>query len=113
VNKTVEGLTKIVSEIEVSLSKMNAPDRAVDKRIETVKGKEVETNEECETARKGARKTRSAFERVKAERMRRFQNFFEPVSQRIDEIYKVEKNTNKVEQILQKKLIIFIGIENR
>ena len=57
--------------------------------MEQVKEKEAETTEECERARTKAKKSRQAFEKVKAERIKRFQEFFEPVSQKIDEIYKV------------------------
>lgn len=58
-------------------------------RMEIVKEKEAETTEECELARKKARKARQFFEKVKTDRYRRFQECFEPVSQKIDEIYKV------------------------
>lgn len=57
--------------------------------MEQVKEKEAETSEEYETARKKARKIRAQFEKVKTERYRRFLEHFEPVSQKIDEIYKV------------------------
>jgi structural maintenance of chromosome 1 len=57
--------------------------------MEQVKEREQETTEECEASRKKARKARAAFEKIKGERLGRFQEFFEPVSQRIDEIYKV------------------------
>ena len=49
-NKLVENLTKEVSEIEATLSKMTVPDSHVDKRMETVKEKEAETTEEYEQA---------------------------------------------------------------
>lgn len=57
--------------------------------MEQVRSKEDETREEYENACKKARKAQQAFERVKNERYRLFTDFFEPVSQRIDEIYKV------------------------
>lgn len=57
--------------------------------MEIVKEKEAETTEECEIARRKARKARQLFEKIKTERYRRFQEYFEPVSQKIDEIYKV------------------------
>lgn len=57
--------------------------------MEEVKEREAETTEECEMARKKARKIRGYFEKVKTERYRKFQECFEPVSQKIDEIYKV------------------------
>lgn len=54
-----------------------------------MKEREAETTEECEMARKKARKIRGDFEKAKAERYRKFQECFESVSQKIDEIYKV------------------------
>lgn len=58
-------------------------------RMEEVKEREAETTEEFEVARKKARRVRTQFEKVKTERYRKFQECFEPVSQKIDEIYKV------------------------
>lgn len=57
--------------------------------MEIVKEKEAETTEECELARKKARKIRLLFEKVKTDRYHRFHECFEPVSQKIDDIYKV------------------------
>lgn len=59
--------------------------------MEQVKEREKETTEESEVSRKKARKARAAFEKIKGERYGRFHEFFEPVSQRIDEIYKVRE----------------------
>lgn len=89
VKKQVEKLTKTVQEIETSLSRMAIPSNHVNERMELVKEKEAETTEECEAARKKARKARQAFEKIKADRIKRFQEFFQPVSDKIDEIYKV------------------------
>lgn len=58
--------------------------------MEIVKEKEAETTEECELARKKARKVRLLFEKVKTDRYHRFHECFEPVSQKIDDIYKVD-----------------------
>lgn len=74
--------------------------------MEEVKEKEAETTEEFEAARKKvtllifafillffqARRIRALFEKVKTDRYRRFQECFEPVAQKIDEIYKVHIN---------------------
>ena len=57
--------------------------------MEEVNDREKETSAYCETARRRARQAHSAFEKVKSERYQRFQDFFEPVSSRIDDIYKV------------------------
>lgn len=96
----VEKLTKTVQETEAQLSKMSAPSAHANERMEIVKEKETETVEECEAARKKARKARQAFEKVKAERYKRFQDFFEPVAQRIDDIYKVLSQTPSAQAFL-------------
>lgn len=57
--------------------------------MDEVREREQETTDQCETARKNARKATQAFEKVKQARLNRFQEFFEPVAQNIDEIYKV------------------------
>ena len=95
INKIVEKLTSSVAETEAMLSKMSAPSSHVDERMEVVKGREVETMEECEQGRKRAKKARIAFEKSKAERFKRFQEFFEPVAARIDEIYKVSRSVGQ------------------
>lgn len=87
--KITEKLTKAVQEAEATLSKMAAPNTHVDERMEIVREKEAETTEECEQARRRMRKARVTFEKVKTDRLKRFQDFFDPVSAKIDEIYKV------------------------
>ena len=49
----------------------------------------METSEEFENARKRAKKAKQAFEKVRKERYDRFMLCFEHVSNKIDEIYKV------------------------
>lgn len=56
--------------------------------MEVVKEKEAEAAEEAEAARKKARKARNQFEKVRNERIQRFNEFFQPVCEKIDEIYK-------------------------
>ncbi|VDN23503.1 unnamed protein product [Cylicostephanus goldi] len=88
VKKHVERMNKEISEAQATLSRLNAPNLKASQRMEEVKEREAETTEECEMARKKARKIRGYFEKVKTERYRKFQECFEPVSQKIDEIYK-------------------------
>lgn len=89
VNKLIEKYTKAVSEAQANLAKISAPNLKANERMEQVRSKEDETREEYENAVKKARKAQQSFERVKNERYRLFMDFFEPVAQRIDEIYKV------------------------
>ncbi|KHN86179.1 Structural maintenance of chromosomes protein 1A [Toxocara canis] len=88
VKKAVEKLAKEVADTQAVISRISAPNLKASERMEIVKEKEAETTEECETARKKARKARQLFEKVKADRYKRFQECFEPVAQKIDEIYK-------------------------
>uniref|UniRef100_A0A1I7XKI5 SMC hinge domain-containing protein n=1 Tax=Heterorhabditis bacteriophora TaxID=37862 RepID=A0A1I7XKI5_HETBA len=84
VRKHVEKMNKEINEMQSHISRLNAPNLKANQRHE----REAETTEECEMARKKARKIRGQFEKVKTERYRKFQECFEPVSQKIDEIYK-------------------------
>ncbi|VDO26724.1 unnamed protein product [Haemonchus placei] len=88
VKRHVERMNKEINDAQATLSRLNAPNLKASQRMEEVKEREAETTEECEMARKKARKIRSYFEKIKTERYRKFQECFEPVSQKIDEIYK-------------------------
>lgn len=88
-NKVVEKLKKEVADATANLSKIAAPNLRANERMEQVREKEAEASEECKMSSLKARKARQAFERVKNERFRLFTEFFEPVAQKIDEIYKV------------------------
>ncbi|WKY07639.1 hypothetical protein Q1695_007251 [Nippostrongylus brasiliensis] len=88
VKRHVERMNKEITDAQGTLSRLNAPNLKASQRMEEVKERDRETTEECEVARKKARKIRGYFEKVKTERYRKFQECFEPVSQKIDEIYK-------------------------
>jgi chromosome segregation ATPase len=68
---------------------MTAPSSKLDQRIDQVKERENENLAKLDEGRKKAQAAKRAFEKVKTERLRRFQAFFEPVANRIDEVYKV------------------------
>uniref|UniRef100_A0A914QYI8 SMC hinge domain-containing protein n=1 Tax=Panagrolaimus davidi TaxID=227884 RepID=A0A914QYI8_9BILA len=103
--KLIETFTKAVTEAQTNLSKISAPNLRASKRMEEVRSKEDETKEEYENARKKALKAQAAFEKVKNERYKLFSNFFEPISQKIDEIYK-QLSRNESAQA-------FLGPENQ
>ncbi|KAK6752456.1 hypothetical protein RB195_003715 [Necator americanus] len=88
VKRHVDRMNKEINDAQATLSRLNAPNLKASQRMEEVKEREAETTEECEMARKKARKIRGYFEKVKTERYRKFMECFEPVSQKIDEIYK-------------------------
>jgi structural maintenance of chromosome 1 len=100
VNKMVEKVQKSVQETEAMLAKMSAPNLKADERMEAVKEKEQETSNECEAMRKKAKKIRNNFEKVKNERIQRFNDFFEPVAQKIDEIYKQLSQNHSAQAML-------------
>ena len=60
-------------------------------RLETVQEKFAETADEFERAKRSARKTKQVFEKIRRERFDKFNQCFEKVSDRIDDIYKVMK----------------------
>ncbi|CAB3408526.1 unnamed protein product [Caenorhabditis bovis] len=88
VKKATDRLNKEISEQQAMISRLNAPNLKANQRMEEVKEREAESTEELENARRKAKKIRQQFERIKTERYRRFQEFFDPVSNAIDDIYK-------------------------
>ncbi|KAK6060872.1 RecF/RecN/SMC protein [Cooperia oncophora] len=104
VKRHVERMNKEINDAQTTLSRLNAPNLKASQRMEEVKEREAETTEECEMARKKARKIRTYFEKVKTERYRKFQECFETVSQKIDEIYKALSRNASAQA--------FLGAEN-
>ncbi|CAH1783210.1 unnamed protein product [Owenia fusiformis] len=88
VRKTLEQLNKQVSDMQNTLQRINAPNMKAMEKLEGVKDRLVETSEDFEKARRTAKKAKQNFEKVRKERFDRFNNCFEHVSTRIDEIYK-------------------------
>ncbi|CAI4222154.1 unnamed protein product [Auanema sp. JU1783] len=88
VRKQVEKFNQDIAESQAVISRLSAPNMRANQRMEEVREREAETSEECEAARRKARRLRQMFEKVKTDRYRRFQECFEPVTQKIDEIYK-------------------------
>uniref|UniRef100_A0A915Q3C1 Structural maintenance of chromosomes protein n=1 Tax=Setaria digitata TaxID=48799 RepID=A0A915Q3C1_9BILA len=105
VKKALDKVNKEVSDSQAKISRISAPNLKAKERMEIVKEKEAETTEECELARKKARKIRLLFEKVKTDRYHRFHECFEPVSQKIDDIYKAKLSRNESAQA-------FLGEEN-
>ncbi|CCD69832.1 Structural maintenance of chromosomes protein 1 [Caenorhabditis elegans] len=84
-----------IDELQKNVSKMNAPNLKANQRMAEVKEREAESTEELENARKKAKRIRQQFEKVKTDRYRRFQDFFDPVANTIDDIYKqLSRNTS-------------------
>ncbi|CAL2030458.1 unnamed protein product [Caenorhabditis brenneri] len=88
VRRNTTKLNVEIDELKNNVSKMNAPNLKANQRMAEVKEREAESTEELENARKKAKRIRQMFEKVKTDRYRCFQGFFEPVANSIDEIYK-------------------------
>lgn len=88
INTLLDDLAKSAAETEEKLSKMIAPNTKLDERIDKVKERENENLAKLDEGRKKAQSARRAFEKVKAERLKRFQDFYAPVESRIDDVYK-------------------------
>ncbi|CAD6191986.1 unnamed protein product [Caenorhabditis auriculariae] len=104
VKKLTDRLNKEISESQAHISRLNAPNMKANQRMEEVKEREAESTEELEAARRKAKKIRQQFEKIKTERYRRFQECFEPVSAKIDEIYKSLSRNQSAQA--------FLGAEN-
>uniref|UniRef100_A0AC35THI3 Structural maintenance of chromosomes protein n=1 Tax=Rhabditophanes sp. KR3021 TaxID=114890 RepID=A0AC35THI3_9BILA len=100
VKKHSEKILTVIQEIETTLSKLNAPNAKALERMDQVREREAESTEECEAARKKNKKAKDAFEKIKAERNKRFQLVFESVSNKIDEIYKVLSGNQSAQAFL-------------
>lgn len=88
IKKTIENLTKGVSDMVSTLQRINAPNMKANEKLDGVRERLLETSEEFENARKRAKKAKNAYERVRKERYDRFMHCFEHVSNKIDEVYK-------------------------
>ncbi|UMM12390.1 hypothetical protein L5515_001191 [Caenorhabditis briggsae] len=104
VRQATNRLNVEIEELQKNVSKMNAPNLRANQRMAEVREREAESSDQLEAARRKAKAIRQKFERVKTERYRRFQDFFEPVSNNIDDIYKhLSRNTSAQ---------AFLGAEN-
>ncbi|CAD5226875.1 unnamed protein product [Bursaphelenchus xylophilus] len=93
-------LQKAMNEAEVKLGQIAPPVVNVDQRMEEVRGKEKETNEIYENARKHTQKLMHDFDKVKQNRLNRFSEFFDPVAEHIDDIYKRLTKTSSAQAYL-------------
>ncbi|CDW56074.1 structural maintenance of chromosomes protein [Trichuris trichiura] len=87
---SIEKLKKEISELQDLLDNISVMNVKATERLEGVRERFVETSEEFEAARRKAKAAKLAFEKVKKERCERFNRCFELVSEKIDEIYKVD-----------------------
>ena len=93
-----------VNKLESTVSQIQAPNMKATTKLDDVQHRLKETSDEFEQSRKRARKAKMEFEAVQKERYDKFQDAFEHVSQKIDDIYK-ELSQNPSAQA-------FLGPEN-
>lgn len=87
----MDKFNKEVTDAQANLAKISAPNLKAGERIEQVRNKEEATSKEYADALKKTKKAQQAFEKVKEERCKLFTDFFDPISQEIDGIYKVSE----------------------
>lgn len=95
--------TELQQEINLkleTLQKIQAPNlRALDK-LEDVKDRLKNTDNEVNNLRTESKKAKMAFEEVKRSRLKRFNQCFESVAQRVDSIYKALTNNASAQAFL-------------
>ncbi|KAF9583357.1 Structural maintenance of chromosomes protein 1 [Lunasporangiospora selenospora] len=82
-NEFLDRLRLLADEIE-----RLAPNMKAIERLDSVEARLSQTDKEFNAARKSAKVTKEAFSAVKQERYERFQQAFQHISEKIDEIYK-------------------------
>ncbi|CAJ0944758.1 unnamed protein product, partial [Mesorhabditis belari] len=100
VRRAKEKMEVEMADLHKMIGRLAAPNLKANQRMDEVKEKEAEAGNEFENARKKAKKIRTQFEKVKTERYRRFQECFDPVSQKIDEIYKALSRNQSAQAFL-------------
>lgn len=104
VKKISQELTSNVNKLDVTLSRIAAPNMKAVSKLDDVQHRLKETSDEFETTRKRARKAKMEYEAIQKERYDKFMDAFEHVSQKIDDIYKELSNNPSAQA--------FLGSEN-
>lgn len=88
VKKKSDNLNKELAAKLDTIEKIQMPNMKAMQKLDRVTEKIASTNEEFEAARKKAKKAKSAFEKVKNDRIDRFKRCCDHISEAIDGIYK-------------------------
>ena len=88
VKKVEKTLEKQISELEATITRIQAPNMRAIQKLDEAREKLEETNKEFDNARKKAKTAKMNFERIKQERYDLFMKCFDHVSNHIDDIYK-------------------------
>lgn len=100
VKKTGDGLNKELQQKLDTLEKIQTPNMKAMQKLDAVTEKIQTTNEEFETAKRKAKKAKASFEKVKNERIARFNKCLNHISEAIDGIYKALSRNDAAQAFL-------------
>jgi structural maintenance of chromosome 1 len=100
VKKTGDGLNKELQQKLDTIEKIQTPNMKAMQKLDAVTEKIQSTNEEFENAKKKAKKAKAAFEKVKNERITRFNKCLNHISEAIDGIYKALSRNDAAQAFL-------------
>lgn len=100
VKKTGDGLNKEMLQKLDTIEKIQTPNLKAMQKLDAVTEKIQSTNEEFENAKRKAKKAKAAFEKVKNERISRFNKCLNHISEAIDGIYKALSRNDAAQAFL-------------
>ncbi|ODN04441.1 Structural maintenance of chromosomes protein 1A [Orchesella cincta] len=100
IKKKFEELEEQLHNMEINIGKIHAPNMKADQKLEVLKTKLRDQQQEFDEIRNRAKEARNAFEKVKKERHEKFMNCYEKISSNIDEIYKALTKNQSAQAIL-------------
>lgn len=100
VKKTGDGINKELQQKLDTLEKIQTPNMKAMQKLDMVTEKIQTTNEEFENAKRKAKKAKAAFEKVKNERISRFNKCLNHISEAIDGIYKALSRNDAAQAFL-------------
>ena len=100
IKKTGDGLNKELQQKLDTLEKIQTPNMKALQKLDAVTEKIQTTNEEFESAKRKAKKAKAAFEKVKNDRISRFNRCLNHISDSIDGIYKALSRNDAAQAFL-------------
>lgn len=100
VKKTHDGLNKELQQKLDTIEKIQTPNLKAMQKLDAVTEKIQSTNEEFESAKRKAKKAKASFEKIKNERIARFNKCLNHISEAIDGIYKALSRNDAAQAFL-------------
>lgn len=100
VKKSGDGLNRELQQKLDTLEKIQTPNLKAMQKLDAVTEKIQTTNEEFETAKRKAKKAKAAFEKIKNDRIARFNKCLNHISEAIDGIYKALSRNDAAQAFL-------------